>query len=173
MAERLYFAYGSNINLDQMAHRCPDATPVGPVMLENYELIFRGTTNHGGVATIRPRHGSYVYGLMWNLTPECEKSLDRYEGYPHLYRKETVTVFDVNGREIPVMVYVMNDRYRKPSIPSDAYYLGIREGFRQNRLPVKHLEKAIDYVHAEIFGRVKSPQPSRTNKPKSQGKEAR
>ena len=61
MEEKLYFAYGSNINLDQMAHRCPDATPVGPVMLENYELLFRGMTNHGGVATIHPKHGSYVY----------------------------------------------------------------------------------------------------------------
>ena len=110
MEEKLYFAYGSNINLDQMAHRCPDATPVGPVMLENYELLFRGMTNHGGVATIRPKHGSYVYGLMWKLTPECEKSLDHYEGYPHLYRKEQVTVFDAKGQEVPVMVYIMNDR---------------------------------------------------------------
>lgn len=25
MEETLYFAYGSNINLEQMAHRCPDA----------------------------------------------------------------------------------------------------------------------------------------------------
>ena len=170
MEERLYFAYGSNINLDQMAHRCPDATPVGPVMLENYELLFRGMTNHGGVATIHPKHGSYVYGLMWKLTPECEKSLDHYEGYPHLYRKEQVTVFDAKGQEVSVMVYIMNDRYRSPSIPSDAYYLGIREGYRQNRLPVKHLEKALDHVHAEIFGIAKT---QRTDKPKNRGKEAR
>ena len=35
MAEgKLYFAYGSNINLDQMAQRCPDAQVVGPVTLE-------------------------------------------------------------------------------------------------------------------------------------------
>ena len=37
MGERLYFAYGSNINLDQMAHRCPNAQVVGPVVLENYK----------------------------------------------------------------------------------------------------------------------------------------
>lgn len=36
MDTRLYFAYGSNINLDQMACRCPDAQVVGPVTLENY-----------------------------------------------------------------------------------------------------------------------------------------
>ena len=26
MEKSLYFAYGSNINLDQMQYRCPDAT---------------------------------------------------------------------------------------------------------------------------------------------------
>ena len=43
MEEILYFAYGSNINLEQMAHRCPDAQIMGPVTLENYELQFRGS----------------------------------------------------------------------------------------------------------------------------------
>lgn len=91
MAEgKLYFAYGSNINLDQMAQRCPDAQVVGPVTLENYELLFRGNLRGAGVATIAPREGSTVHGLLWNITPECERSLDYYEGYPHLYGKEPV-----------------------------------------------------------------------------------
>lgn len=42
MSEMLYFAYGSNINLQQMAVRCPDAQVVEPAVLENYELLFRG-----------------------------------------------------------------------------------------------------------------------------------
>lgn len=48
MEETLYFAYGSNINLEQMEHRCPDAQLVGPVTLQNYELQFRGS----GFATV-------------------------------------------------------------------------------------------------------------------------
>ena len=40
MAERLYFAYGSNINLEQMAVRCPAAQVVGPAVLDGYELLF-------------------------------------------------------------------------------------------------------------------------------------
>ena len=39
----LYFAYGSNLNLDQMARRCPDAEPVGRVRLDGYRLAFRRT----------------------------------------------------------------------------------------------------------------------------------
>lgn len=85
MADRLYFAYGSNINLNQMDHRCPDATVVGPVALENYELLFR----RGGFATIAPKEGGKVHGLLWSITLECERSLDMYEGYPRFYDMTT------------------------------------------------------------------------------------
>lgn len=97
MEERLYFAYGSNINLDQMACRCPDAGVVGTMTLENYELLFR----RGGFATIAPREGKTVTGLPWSITPECERSLDFYEGYPRFYNKQTVTVRDSEGAPYP------------------------------------------------------------------------
>ena len=36
---RLYIAYGSNINLEQMAYRCPNSKVVGKEMLKGYELL--------------------------------------------------------------------------------------------------------------------------------------
>ena len=39
---RLYIAYGSNINLEQMAYRCPNSKIVSKEMLKGYELEFRG-----------------------------------------------------------------------------------------------------------------------------------
>lgn len=143
---KLYFAYGSNINLDQMACRCPAAQVVGPVTLEGYELLFRGS----GVATIGPKEGSTVHGLLWQLTPDCERSLDRYEGYPHLYVKEPVTVRDAQGQELTVMAYVMTERYRAPAVPPASYYQGILEGYRQNGLPVAALEKAWEQAVREV-----------------------
>ena len=154
MEERLYFAYGSNINLDQMAYRCPDAKVIGPVMLEDYELLFRGNGGGNGVATIAPKQGSYVYGLLWKLTPACEKSLDRYEGYPHLYCKKGVTVWDTEGQRHTVMAYVMtNLPFREPTMPSSNYYYGIKAGFRQNGLPLKALDKALQQVRQEVAER--------------------
>ena len=151
MAEdRLYFAYGSNINLDQMAHRCPAAQVVGPVVLENYKLLFRGNTRGNGVATIKPHKGREVHGLLWKITPECERALDVYEGFPRLYDKQDVTVRDRSGREITVMAYVMTDLYKEPAAPSDHYYNGILEGYRQNGLPAAALKKAWDHVVREI-----------------------
>jgi len=38
--DRLYIAYGSNLNLKQMAHRCPTAKVVGTAMLHNWRLAF-------------------------------------------------------------------------------------------------------------------------------------
>ena len=60
MENTLYFAYGSNINLGQMEYRCPDASVVGPVVLEGWELLFR----RGGFATIAPKEGEQVQGLL-------------------------------------------------------------------------------------------------------------
>ena len=160
MEERLYFAYGSNINLDQMAYRCPDAKVVGPVMLEDYELLFRGNGGGSGVATIAPKQGSYVYGLLWKLTPACEKSLDRYEGYPHLYCKKGVTVWDTEGQRHTVMAYVMtNLPFREPTMPSSNYYYGIKAGFRQNGLPLKALDKAFQQVRQEVAEREEQRPP--------------
>ena len=108
--DKLYFAYGSNINLDQMAYRCPAAQVVGPVVLEGYELLFRGNASGNGVATIKPKEGQQVHGLLWRITPGCERSLDLYEGYPHLYEKESVAVRDNAGRQLTVMAYGTDER---------------------------------------------------------------
>lgn len=39
MEHAMYFAYGSNMNLDQMAYRCPAAEAVCTAKLEGYELV--------------------------------------------------------------------------------------------------------------------------------------
>ena len=149
MHERLYFAYGSNIDLDQMRFRCPDAVPVMPVVLRDYELSFRG---HSGVATILPKEGANVPGLLWDLTPACEQALDHYEGYPHLYDKETVWVRDqTTGDSYRVMAYIMtpqNAEIRKE--PSPWYFNGILQGYKQNGMPVQPLYDALRRTREEI-----------------------
>ena len=139
MEKSLYFAYGSNINLDQMQYRCPDATVYGQAVLDNYDLRFCGS----GVATVEPKEGACVYGLLWELTDKCEASLDRYEGYPRLYIKQTLEVRTFDGQRVPVMAYIMNpELHLKPSLPPRDYYLGIKTGYEQNGLPVGCLKHA-------------------------------
>lgn len=173
--ERLYFAYGSNINLDQMAYRCPNATVLMPVVLSGYELTFRG----GGVATVIPKKDSEVLGLMWSITPECEKSLDRYEGYPSFYHKIDVAVTDPEtGKIYYVMMYEMDEKYREPSVPSSRYFGGIIEGYIQNNMDTRPLFKSFRRVEREAAARQENLfgfRPHNNNytkgKPKNRGHE--
>lgn len=130
----IYIAYGSNMNLEQMSKRCPNAKPIGKYLLKDYKLEF------WGVANIIKCKGETTPVVLWEITDECERSLDRYEGYPRLYRKEYIKL-NINGKEQKGMVYVMN--YGKISVPSTYYYNVIEQGYKDFDIDVKPLEKAL------------------------------
>ena len=106
MSKRLYAAYGSNLNIQQMASRCPGAKLYGTGVIENFELQFKGQP-HGAFATIAPKDGASVPVAVWEISKRNEQALDRYEGYPSHYFKQDVPV-QLDGKEVTAMVYVMN-----------------------------------------------------------------
>lgn len=136
---KVYIAYGSNLNLEQMKRRCPDSKPIGTAMLQDYALEFRG------VATIVPKKGAAVPVLLWHISPQDEKNLNRYEGFPTLYRKETYEV-DVNGQKISGMAYVMNAG--QVAAPDINYYCTILQGYLENHLHTDYLNAAVDHAAA-------------------------
>ena len=75
MSKKEYFAYGSNLNFEQMAYRCPEATAVGIAKLDGYELAFRR-----GFLTILPKEGASVEGLIWSVTDHDESQLGDTHG---------------------------------------------------------------------------------------------
>ena len=77
-----YIAYGSNLSVRQMAHRCPDARIIGMAAIQDWKLVFR---TH---ATIEPAAGRVVPVLIWEISDRDEKNLDLYEGCPTYYYKE-------------------------------------------------------------------------------------
>ena len=117
MSRKEYFAYGSNLNFEQMAYRCPEATVVGTAKLDGYELAFRR-----GYLTILPKECATVEGLIWSVTDHDESQLDCYEGYPTFYDKETMTVTDADGTPHEIMVYTMNAPYRDQLLPVSSHY---------------------------------------------------
>ena len=104
--KKLYVAYGSNLNIAQMALRCPTAHIYGTGLLNNWELIYRGSMT-GSYATIRRRKGSAVPVVVWSIMENDEKSLDIYEGYPRFYFKQNVMVDLPSGKK-KAMVYIMD-----------------------------------------------------------------
>ncbi|UNT92780.1 gamma-glutamylcyclotransferase family protein [Allobaculum sp. Allo2] len=39
---KYYAAYGSNLHLEQMKERCPNAIPIGTARLADWKLVFKG-----------------------------------------------------------------------------------------------------------------------------------
>ena len=126
MRKKLYVAYGSNLNKTQMKYRCPNAEFVGTGTLRNYELQFKGVRNYA-YATIAPKSGSEVPVGVWKITPEDERNLNRYEGYPTHYFKQNIPVQMENGQTVKAMVYIM-DLKQEFGMPSASYYNTVYAG---------------------------------------------
>lgn len=141
--ERLYIAYGSNLNLEQMKRRCPTAEVVGAAELKNWRLWFRGG-NHSAVATIERERGFTVPVLVWRIRPQDEAALDRYEGWPHLYRKETLRM-TVNKKRVYAMVYIMNADRHPYGVPSAGYFNTICEGYMSANFDARILYDAVKH----------------------------
>jgi gamma-glutamylcyclotransferase (GGCT)/AIG2-like uncharacterized protein YtfP len=139
METKLYFAYGANTNKRSMAVRCPNAHPIGSMRLTDARLAFRG------VADVEPAKGSVVFGALWEITPECEDALDRFEGYPWHYTKRTVMV-NYKGVDRPVMFYTMQQR-SGVSAPGLSYEQTLREGYRDFGLPESQIDIAIHHAN--------------------------
>lgn len=122
---KLYGAYGSNLNFEQMAHRCPTARFLGVGKMVGYQLEFRGKAC--GVANVVPCEGGFIPVGIWLIEPADEAALDRYEGYPRLYGKRDIPV-DFGGRTTPVMFYVMAADL-PVRLPSEEYFNTILTGY--------------------------------------------
>ena len=133
-----YLAYGMNTNLMSMAQRCPAARSLGKVVLHNHKLAFKHFCD------IEYKKGYSMECALWTITDQCERSLDRLEGYPDYYLKKEVDVVFQN-QKIKAMIYFMADRYA-PSLPSEYYFQTVMEGYKSHKMHLKSLYNAIDDV---------------------------
>lgn len=133
-----YIAYGSNMSIEQMAFRCPDAYIVGAGYLEGWKLEFY---LH---ATVEPvKRDGRVPVVVWEISEKDEKNLDRYEGVPSYYVKSTARARLIDGTEIEGLIYLMRKFRDEPPMPS--YVKGIvnaykRFGFKEE---LKDLHEAV------------------------------
>ena len=100
-ARRRYFAYGANIIAADMARRCPAAQEIGTVVLPGWRFIVA----RGGYSTLAPDPEARVVGVLWLLTPDCERTLDEFEEIDGgLFRREVI-----NAGGEPTLVYLATD----------------------------------------------------------------
>ena len=138
--EKFYVAYGSNLNIRQMQMRCPTAKLYAVGEISDYELQFKGMPDRA-FATIAPQKGSSVPAAVWKIQPTDEWSLDRYEGYPNHYFKETVPV-QIGEKSVDAMVYIMNLKMDF-GVPTDSYYKTVHQGYKDCGLDTDILDEAV------------------------------
>lgn len=126
-----YLAYGSNLNIRQMAMRCPMAKPVGTAVIKDYGLLFKGSKT-GAYLTIEPKVGAEVPVVVWSVEPADEKRLDVYEGFPTFYYKAELDlpVKYFSGKTVgrTAFVYIMHEE-RLLGLPSGSYVRTCLEGY--------------------------------------------
>ena len=154
----LYFAYGSNLSLLQMAQRCPSSTYVGVAILRGWKWIInaRGYANLIATATTEPNTSdNIIYGLVYELPPQDESLLDGYEGVPWAYTKEKHPIElweEVNGKKseplttagimMEALVYIDRIRVEKDK-PKEEYIERMKRGISEaadKGIPIEWME---------------------------------
>jgi len=127
----LYFAYGSNMSVDAMAHRCPRSKAIGPARLERHRLA---VMREGWLTAVRdPR--SAVHGVLWELALSDAPALDRYEGLAQgLYAKVAQPVVAPGGAKRALVYFGAN---AGPGTPRADYMADIVAAARAWPLPAQ------------------------------------
>jgi gamma-glutamylcyclotransferase (GGCT)/AIG2-like uncharacterized protein YtfP len=131
----LYFAYGVNMDIAEMAKRAPNSRPLGPARLPRHRFIIM---KEGYASILRdPRWA--VHGLLWDLALADLRPLDKFEGVERgLYTKINQPVI-VTGGAKRALVYVGCSA--EPGKPRPGYLEGILAAGRDIALPAAYLRE--------------------------------
>ncbi len=140
-----YFAYGSNMNQQQMQQRCPASRFTRKARLEGFRFVYDGysRTREGAVANILESHapGAMVWGGLFEITGDDLAALDRYEGYPRSYQRRIITVRDKQGTAYETIIYYRTGK--DLGRPSEHYRAIVIEGAEQCQLPGSYVASAL------------------------------
>jgi hypothetical protein len=130
----LYFAYGSNMNADAMARRCPRSKALGLARLERHRLA---VMREGWLTAVRSP-SSAVHGVLWDLALSDIPALDRHESLSQgLYVKLTQAVIAERGPKRAIVYFGAN---AGPGVLRPAYIAEVMAAARSWPLPAGGLE---------------------------------
>lgn len=132
-----YWAFGSNLSIAQMKRRCPKAIKYGPMTVYDSALVFRF------YADVTVREGSLTQGGLWQITADCERALDQYEGVGSggNYMKRYFRI-EVEGKKHTCLFYQMKTS-KGVMPPSESYIDTIAQGYIDFGLDFDRLDIAL------------------------------
>jgi gamma-glutamylcyclotransferase len=143
--ERYYFAYGSNMNKEQLRSRGVRPLSVAVAKLPDHRIAFHGysKTWDGAVETV-VSPGQEIWGVIYTLTFSDADRLDtwqdvRLDGTGAYFLFPTrVTVTE--GKTHPVLIY-KKDILGEPQNPSREYLDFILQGALEHGLPSSYVDE--------------------------------
>jgi len=125
----LYFAYGSNMDVEAMARRCPRAKPLGPARLARHQLAIM---REGWLTAARDPRGD-VHGVLWDVAFADMRALDQYEQLASgLYAKALQPVIGERGARQALIYFGAN---AGPGVAAADYIVGVLTAARHWRQP--------------------------------------
>ncbi len=145
----LYFAYGSNLNWNQIKGRCPSAEFFTAAKLKDYRLAFtrKSERRGGGSADAVPEPGCNVWGIVYQMDENEITALDEAEDYvpgraQNSYTRQQCYVYADGNEEKPILVWLyFAEKQENPPLPSAAYKQLIVEGAKHWRLPQEYIQE--------------------------------
>lgn len=143
---KLYVAYGSNLNKEQMKWRCPDSIALGSCHIKDFDLKF----NY--FATIEKNKGNVCPAGLWLVSNNDIKQLDRYESVSAgLYKRIYVKV-SFKNKLFTVLTYQINKCSKNPSKTFEGYYRICYQGYKDFDLYMPYLkDKAREYIGKDVI----------------------
>jgi gamma-glutamylcyclotransferase (GGCT)/AIG2-like uncharacterized protein YtfP len=113
-----YFAYGSNMSEHRMINR--GLRPLGKqvAFLDNYKFIINKRSYKDpkiGYANVVKENDSVVEGILYDVGENEVKLLDRFEGAPKHYYRETLNLRLQDGSTTQGVVYIANFGWTSPN----------------------------------------------------------
>jgi gamma-glutamylcyclotransferase len=137
-----YFAYGSNLSIDQKQLRTARIRQAIRAQLPGFRFAFNKRGTNGEVyANILPEPGQSVWGVIYLCSPAAMRDMDRHEGVSgrHYERLKVQVVTDQRDC-VEAVAYVACAEYLCPNgVPSGAYVARIVNGARQHQLPDEYI----------------------------------
>jgi gamma-glutamylcyclotransferase (GGCT)/AIG2-like uncharacterized protein YtfP len=140
-----YFAYGSNLCVNQMVDRIGSIGhpnfPPQIVRLANHRLVFQEVESSGPAYANIVSPGPGVIGVIYKFSEADFERLDRFEDG---YERRRVTVIDSQGIVIEAIAYfVRSDVGFREGRPSAEYLARIVDGARRHALPESYVEEIV------------------------------
>jgi cation transport regulator ChaC len=148
MGDFWYFAYGSNLDPDQIAKRTNHAGEIKLCWVEGYKINFNKRSMDGtGKANITPQAGGKVWGVMYQCDERFLSEMDMYEGVSGGHYVRIHLLVQCTGEpDVNAITYTAGQSFIAESLfPSNAYLDTILRGARHHGFPahyISEIEKA-------------------------------